>query len=214
MTKKEERFAINPMTGEKIFRTKDILVYGITDDEFAIVVDSLPNKNMRIVDCFDCFTDLIALPYIAAVINPDFLTDEDVRTLNEYADEVQYLAERYIFTKQNNILNNLSKRLKCTVLENDEFSYNLKYVLLEASRAEKKYESYSNTVTQTIRVLAEIRKHPYITTNQLAEKIECTPRTVQRYIATLNYAGEFIEYDKKKKGWFLYENKSVLWGDY
>ena len=101
MTKKEERFAINPMTGEKIFRTKDILVYGITDDEFAIVVDSLPNKNMRIVDCFDCFTDLIALPYIAAVINPDFLTDEDVRTLNEYADEVQYLAERYIFTKQN-----------------------------------------------------------------------------------------------------------------
>ena len=214
MTKKEEKFAIDPMTGEKIFRTKDILVYGITNEELAIITDSLPYKNMRIVDCFDCFTDLIALPYIAAVINPDFLTDEDIGTLNEYADDVQYLSERYIFTKQNDILNNLSKRLKYIVLENEEFAYKLKYVLLEAGRTEKKNDGYSDTITQTIRVLAEIRKHPYITTSQLAEKIERNPRTVQRYIATLNYAGEFIEYDKKKKGWFLYENKSVLWGDY
>lgn len=214
MAKKEERITINPMTGEKLFRTKDILVYGITDDEFAVVVDSLPNKEIRIIDCSDCFTDIIALPYIAAIINPAHLTKDDAETLNEYVDEVQYFTERFVFTKQDDILELLSKNLKYTVLEGDEFSDKLKYVLLEASRSEKKHDTYSETIAQTIRVLAEIRKHPYITTAQLAEKIERTQRTVQRYITTLNCAGEFIEYDRKKKGWYLFENKSVLWGDY
>lgn len=214
MAKKEEKYAISPMTGEKVFRTRNILVYGITDDESAVIADSLPNKNIRIIDCFDCFTDLIALPYIAAVIDPECLTREDVNTLNEYAEEVQYLNERYIFTKRHSIINTLSKRLKCTVLEKEEFAYRLKYVLLEAARADKKYDNYSDTVAQIIRVLSEIRKHPYITTDQLAEKIERNPRTVQRYITTLNCAGELIEYDRRKKGWFLYENKSILWGDY
>ena len=95
-----------------------------------------------------------------------------------------------------------------------DFQDKIKYVLLEASREDKRSNSYSDTVSQTIRVLSEIRKHPYISTAQLAEIIERNPRTVQRYITTLVCAGEFIEYDKKKKGWFLYENKSVLWGDY
>ena len=63
-------------------------------------------------------------------------------------------------------------------------------------------------------MLSEIRKHPGITTAELAEIIERNAKTVQRYITTLNCAGEFIEYDRKKKGWFLFENKSVLWGDY
>jgi predicted transcriptional regulator len=214
MANKKERFAINPMTGEKIFKTKDIIVYGITDDEFDVVIDSLPNKNMRVVDCSDCFIDILVSPCIVAIINPDCLTEENIKISNEYLNDIQYISEKYIFTKQSDILNSLSKNLKYEVLENDDFEYKLKYVFLEASRAEKKYDAYSDMVAQIIRVLAEIRKNPYITTEKLAKIIERNPRTVQRYILTLNCAGEFIEYDKKKKGWFLRENKSVLWGDY
>lgn len=214
MAKEKETNLINPMTGEQLIRSKNVLVYGITDVEFAIVVDSLPNKDIRVIDCSGCFTDLIALPYIAAIIDPTSLTKEDIETLNEYVDEVQYLTERYVFTNDDKILDNLSKNLKHTILTAEELSDKLRYILLEANRAEKKYDTYSDTVAQTIRVLAEIRMHPYITTTQLADKIERTPRTVQRYITTLNCAGEFIEYDRKKKGWFLFENKSVLWGDY
>ncbi|MBQ4560404.1 MAG: winged helix-turn-helix domain-containing protein, partial [Tyzzerella sp.] len=87
-------------------------------------------------------------------------------------------------------------------------------LLLEALRAERRSDTYSDTIAQTIRVLSEIRKKPGITTAELAEIIERNAKTVRRYIATLNCAGEFIEYDRKKKGWFLYENKSMLWGDY
>ena len=105
--------------------------------------------------------------------------------------------------------------MKCTVFQSDfEFEDKIRYVLLDAARVEKRLSSYSDTITQTIRVLSEIRNHPYITTAELAEKIERNPRTVQRYITTLICAGEFIEYDHKKKGWTLFENKSMLFGDY
>ena len=90
----------------------------------------------------------------------------------------------------------------------------MKYILLDAVKSDKKYESYSEIISQIIRVLSEIRKHPGISSAQLAKIIERNPRTVQRYIATLNCAGEIVQYDSKKKGWLLLENKSVLFGDY
>ena len=64
------------------------------------------------------------------------------------------------------------------------------------------------------KIIKAIRAKMFITQTELAEKIERNPRTVQRYITTLVCAGEFIDYDRKKKGWYLYDNKSVLWGDY
>ena len=120
-----------------------------------------------------------------------------------------------IFTKNHPILSALNKNVKHTVLDGEfELKAKIKYLLLEATRSEKRNDTYSDTIAQTIRVLSEIRKHPGITTAELAEIIERNAKTVQRYITTLNCAGEFIEYDRKKKGWFLFENKSVLWGDY
>ena len=48
----------------------------------------------------------------------------------------------------------------------------------------------------------------------LSEELEISQRSVQRYIATLKAAGEWIEYDKILKGWKLTDRKSVLWGDW
>ena len=39
-------------------------------------------------------------------------------------------------------------------------------------------------------------------------------RTVQRHIATLQAAGEWIEYDTKKRGWQLQYGVSILFGDH
>ncbi len=214
MKRREERFAINPMTGEKIYKTAEIFAYGISDEEFLIVSESLPNSKVHITDCTDCFTDILALPYIAVIINPDMLTLENVDDLNAFYGEIGTYSEKIVFTKTHPILEGL-KNVKYIVFNSVfEFEDRLKYVLLDAAKADKKYESYSETISQMIRVLSEIRKKPGITTVELAEIIERNPRTVQRYITTLNCAGEFIEYDSKKKGWFLFENKSVLWGDY
>jgi len=211
----EKEICINPMTGEPLIRKTNILVYGITDEQFLLVSENLPNNDICIIDCSDCFTDIIATSYIAVIINPDLLTNENVDYFNEFAEEVSYYSEKIIFTKPHPILQKLNKNVSHIVFSEDfEFADKIRYVLLEASRAEKRAKTYSDTVAQTIRVLSEIRNHPYITTAELARIIERNPRTVQRYITTLVCAGEFIDYDKKKKGWYLIDNKSVLWGDY
>lgn len=211
----KEKYAINPMTGDKIYRTKNVLTYGVSDDELAILQQELPNKDICIVDCTECFTDIIATSYIVLVINPDFIEQEHIDYFNEYADEVRYYTEKIAFTKRHAILDTLNKNVKYTIFEDEtELKSKIKYLLLEALRAERRSDTYSDTIAQTIRVLSEIRKKPGITTAELAEIIELNEKTVRRYIATLNCAGEFIEYDRKKKGWFLYENKSMLWGDY
>ncbi|MDD7595727.1 MAG: HTH domain-containing protein [Eubacteriales bacterium] len=207
--------ATNPKTGEPLKKTKKVLIYGLSETETAQVQDNLPNADIEVMDCTGCFTDIIAHAYIAVIMNPDMLELDDIEYFNEFANDVGAYSEKIIFSKPHDILNRLNRNVRYVVFADAfDFQDKIKYVLLEASREDKRSNSYSDTVSQTIRVLSEIRKHPYISTALLAEIIERNPRTVQRYIATLVCAGEFIEYDKKKKGWFLYENKSVLWGDY
>ncbi len=211
---KKEKYAINPMTGEKVYRRKIIFVYGLEDDELVIVNDCLPSKDIEICDCTDCFTDIIAMSHIAVIINPSVMTSEHIDYFNSYAEDVGAYPEKHIFTQDHVILGGLSSNVKYSIFQfGIEFEDKLKYLLLDASKVVKRSESYSDTIAQTIRVLSEIRKNPGITTAELSDIIERNPRTVQRYITTLNCAGEFIEYDKKKKGWFLWENKSSLWGD-
>ena len=62
--------------------------------------------------------------------------------------------------------------------------------------------------------LASLRKEKKLTQQELAEKLEVSERSVQRYIETLRIAGEWIEYDTALKGWKLSVGKSVLWDDF
>ena len=40
----KEKYAINPMTGDKIYRTRNVLTYGMSDKEMATLYEELPNK--------------------------------------------------------------------------------------------------------------------------------------------------------------------------
>ena len=116
MKSREERFAINPMTGEEIHKTNEVFVYGISDEEFFIVSESLPNSKVQIVDCTDCFTDVFALPYIALIINPEVLTPKNIEDLNSFYEEIGNYSEKIVFTKSHSILDGL-KNVKYIVLE-------------------------------------------------------------------------------------------------
>lgn len=63
-------------------------------------------------------------------------------------------------------------------------------------------------------ILSIIRLQPGIRTQELADKLEVSVRTVQRHISTLQAAGEWIEYDTAKRGWRLQFGISVLFGDH
>ena len=85
---------------------------------------------------------------------------------------------------------------------------------MDAQRKQKKHQNFSVVVANTLFVLSAIRKTPGISTKKLAEKLEVSERSVQRYIETLRIAGEWIEYDAASKGWKLSVGKSVLWDDF
>ena len=193
-----------------------VITYGLTSQEYDTVQKSISQKDTAIEDCSGCITDVIAHSCIAIIINPDNIDVEDLETLSSFYKEINgSYTEKIIFTKKSPKLSYFESSLQFTVFSSFiEYDDRLKYLILDGKKAKKKSETYSETVSQIIRVLSEIRKHPGITTAELSEITERHPRTVQRYIKTLMYAGELIDYDRVQKGWYIYENNSVLWGDY
>ena len=59
-------------------------------------------------------------------------------------------------------------------------------------------------------MLKRILAKPNITTKEIAEELELSERSVQRYIKTLNITGEQTFYDIKKHGWYLFDGESCL----
>ena len=187
--------------------------YGLSAEQRAIVCENVPVKNCEVYYT-DCFTDIIAMAPggMANIVMWDQLREKDIDLLIGYYSEIAPFSETLILIGDVD----MPKELRKHVLIYDtfeDFSENMKYVLLNAYRKTKKDKSFSKTLANTITILSEIRKKPYTTTKELAEKLELSERTVQRYIETLRAAGEWLDYDVPHKGWKLTDGKSLLWGD-
>ncbi len=189
-----------------------IMMYGFSEDEVSRAETVLPNKQAEIADV-ECFTDILAVPSYAVLINVTNISKTDLETFFEYYTEVSYFSEILIIVGDTYIPENLKKSIHLYDTF-DSLMGDLKYLLLTAYQRNKRNETFSTTLSNAIVILSEIRKYPGVTSAQLAEKLELSLRSVQRYIETLRVAGEWIEYDKALKGWKLTDGKSVLWGDW
>ena len=189
-----------------------IMTYGLTDEQVNKIRDSIPIKSCEVVST-ECATDIIATNEMAVIISCEKLSTSDSKLLHDFFKEIASFPETIIFLGKPDFLDDILMFVT-TYDSFEELELNLKYVLLSAYRRNKKTVNFSNTLANTILVLSEIRKHPYITTRQLSEKLELSNRTIQRYIETLRVAGEWIEYDYQNKGWKLQAGKAVLWGDF
>ena len=218
MTKPRIKKAINPKNGKLIVLEEwpNICVYGLSDAEREVLNKSLPHPKVTVEDVTDEAVCMIEFFNFAIIINPDVISEDDLFFYKDYYTDCDGLAETVIFTKYKEGLNEMFSSVKCIVF-NDfaEYRDNLKYELLQSLKRNNKSESYSNSLAQAIMILFAIRNKPNISTKELAEKIERSPRTVQRYIETLRSAGEFIGYDRQKKGWYLMvDGKSVLLNEF
>ena len=74
----------------------------------------------------------------------------------------------------------------------------------------KKAYEFSTQLSNCLRILKEIHLHPGIRTQDLANVAGVSVRTAQRYIRALQDAGEWIEYDEQKRGWYLQHGKTPL----
>ena len=218
MVKPRIKKGINPQTGIEIIKEEwpNICVYGLTDKEKEILYRALPHPKVTVEDVTDEAVTMIEFFNFALVINPDNISAEDLAFYADYYKDCDGLAETIMFSKYGEGLKEKFPSIKCIVF-NDfaEYKDNIKYELLQSLKRNNKSESYSNSLTQAIMILFAIRNKPFVTTRELAEKIERSPRTVQRYIEALRSAGEFIGYDRQKKGWYLMvDGKSVLMDEF
>lgn len=186
---------------------------GLTEDELTTIADHLPSSDCDLI-CTDCGSDLIAVPHFALIVRSDAATAEELSVLWGFCSEVAEAAKTVISVGDAGIPSALRSKVR-GFPDFETMVPKLKYLLLDALRKSKKEKAFSKTLANAIQILCAIRFRPGVTTRQLAEKFELSPRSVQRYVETLRVAGEWIEYDAKARGWRLgCGGKSILWDDF
>ena len=160
--------------------------YGLSDDQIATLEKALPTGNCEIMDT-DCFTDIIAHSEIANVVIWDKLSDDDKIILVDFYSEIAPFSETMVLIGDVEIPSELKKHV--SVYDSFEnFEEKAKYILLSAHKRVKKNEVFSKTLANCLTIIGMLRKKEYITTGEIAEKLEKSKRTIQRYIETLRAA--------------------------
>ena len=190
-----------------------ITTFGLSDNQNQLISDAFPVKDCELFIA-DIPTDLVAISASTLIINTAALDKDGIELIFDYYTEIGNSADETVFWLGDiKPPKHLQTKFKC--YENfEEIVPNLKYYLLAAHRKSKKAQDFSKRLADCLKILALIRSNPGIKTSELAEQTELSARTVQRYITTLEVAGEWIEYNTSKKGWQLQYGISVLFGDH
>ena len=188
-----------------------VMTFGLTKMQNESVGKVLPIKECELyVTDVPGVRTLIAISASAVIINAEKLSKSNVDMMFDYYTEIGKSADETVYwigvpepPKQ---LQKVIRTYSCF----DELSVELKYQLLTAYRKSRKAKDFSRKMADCIKIISLVKARPGIKTQEIAERLEVSTRTVQRYISTLQVAGEGIEYDNTKKGWFLPGNYSIL----
>ena len=185
-----------------------IITYGLTDDEISELQKVKPNKDCSIIIA-DFATDIIAIGAYAAVVRKSEFDLADYNLLSSYLEEIGDYTDTVIIIGTDDRLKKLSKKIKVfATFEN--FLEKAKYTLVAAYAKHRQSDEFSSKISLALRMVVLIKRNPGISTAVLAEKLDVSPRSVQRYIETLRMSGEWIDYDSSLHGWRLEHEKSFL----
>lgn len=194
-----------------------ITVYGLEKEQYDIVKKALKSlKADYMIRDPDALVeeDLIGFNSTVLIINSEKLSDEGRVMLFEFYKELcGQFDETVVWLGKIPLPTELEKAFK-HYESFDDMIDELKYILFNARKRRSKSVEFCKVLTYGIQILSLIRNKPGIKTSEIIEKTELPQRTVQRYIKSLQVAGEHIEYDYKLKGWKLSFGKSILFGDY
>lgn len=190
-----------------------IITFGLSEEQNNLVKNALPTLGYELLDT-DAPTDLIAIFASALIIIADALDTDSRDMISDYYTEIGGCTDETVFwLGYPKPPSHLRAKFKC-YQSFEEFAVNLKYHLLSAHSKSKKAKDFSKQLMECLLIMKLIRSRPGIRTQELVEKLELSTRTVQRYISTLQAAGEWIAYDHTKKGWYLQDGVSPLFDNF
>lgn len=191
---------------------KKVFTYGLSEEENAKVRKALPSKEYGLIDD-ECITSALAKTYTAVILNADAMVQDEIDEVRGYYLDIGCCTdETMIWLGSVPVPEKMKSYVKaypdfCSIEEN------LKFLLLTAHRKMKKVEGHSRMLADSLLILAMVRKFPGISTQQLVERTGISERSVQRYIKSIQATGEWLEYNRSKRGWELQYGKSLLFGD-
>lgn len=188
-----------------------VVTLGLTKEQISFVNAVLPADC--IVSIADAIKDVRTFQDVVSIIYKPVVDEADLKRLFDYYEEIFYCtSDVVILLGYNKVSQQMKSVFKCYA-SFDDLKPELKYILLKAHRRERKVSEYSRQLVNGLRILGKISSCPGITTKALAEYNGCSVRSVQRYIESLRVAGEFVEYDRKKRGGHLPFGRPMLFGD-
>lgn len=190
-----------------------VVTYGLSNEQNAIVKNALPSREYELYVA-DAASDVIAISGGAAIINADNCDSEDVELFIDYLSEIQKGINQIIIWISKSPPNKGTERLIKFYKKFEDVTDDLKYILLSAFKTSKRINDFSKKMADCLMILSFIRSKPGIKTQELSKRLEIPQRAIQRYVSTLQAAGEWIEYDTVKRGWKLQNGISVLFGDH
>ena len=184
-----------------------IAVYGFSHKENEIINSSLANSTMELFVA-EYATDLFAIDHLMIIVNVSRVPYSELKQLFAYYKQVPAFSESVILLGD---CTQLDVNNRMTVYtEFDDLQKNLKYLLLAAHKQRKNAESFSRSISYALIILKMITENPGISSKEIADRLELSPRSVTRYIETLNMSGESIVYNRKRNGWSLEYNEPLL----
>ena len=191
---------------------RKVSTYGLSEEENTKVRKALPSKEYELIDD-ECITSVLAKRCTAVILNTDAMVQNEIDEVCLYYLDINCCTdEMVIWLGSARVPTGMKTYVK--VYPNfSDIEENLKFLLLTAHRKTKKVEGHSRMLADSLLILSMVRKFPGISTKQLVERTGISERSIQRYIKSIQATGEWLEYNRSKRGWALQYGKSLLFGD-
>ena len=184
-----------------------VAIFGFSGEEREIINAALTNSPVELFDA-EYATDLFAIDHLMLIVNVANVPFNELQQLLSYYTQVSTFSESVVLIgncEQVGVTSRMTVYSEFSELEN-----NLKYLLLSSQKKRKSNDSFSRSVSYALIILSMIKDNPGISSKDIADRLEISPRSVTRYIETLNMAGESIVYNRRQNGWSLEYSKSLL----
>lgn len=202
-----DRYEVRTVNKAQSQQKSTVAVFGFSGEQNEIINGAL-TKNAMELFCAAYATDLFAIDHLMIIVNVDNMPEDELRQLCAYYRQVPAFSESVVLVGDSGKLDVSSRMVVYGGF--DELEENLKYLLLAAKKQRKNAESFSRSISYALIILRMITENPGISSKEIADRLELSPRSVTRYIETLNMSGESIVYSRKQNGWSLEHNESLL----